>query len=58
MMLAVVFLYALYFAEGDFFYTYFAESLLLLLLFVCLLVCHEWVQIFFFFNFVPIEITI
>ena len=48
MMLAVVFLYALYFAEGDFFYTYFAESLLLLLLFVCLLVCHEWVQIFFF----------
>ena len=33
MMLAVGFLYALYCAEADFFYTYFAESF-----FVCLFV--------------------
>ena len=57
MMLAVVFLYALYFAEGDFFYTYFAESLLLLLLllFACLFAMNGCR---FFFNFVPIEITV
>ena len=55
MMLAVGFLYALYCAEADFFYTYFAERIFL---FCFVLFCFTMNRYRIFFNFVPIEITI